>query len=126
MSDKPPNYERVISAIHEGSKISALTQSVAKRHARELNRVNSTFVCPAQTPLGYELSFTYHDMQGLVDPHHDALVITLQIANYKLKPNNGPFFIGHPFSIGQRSISYNLIIGRPLIYQMRAVSSSYY
>lgn len=64
--------------------MSGLNQTAAKRHARELNSINSTTVRPMAISQDYELSFTHHDIQGLVDPHHDALVITLQIANCKL------------------------------------------
>lgn len=52
MLDELQNVERVISAIHGGSKISGLTLSATKRHAREINSVNSTSVRPTSIPLG--------------------------------------------------------------------------
>lgn len=78
---EPPNVERIIGVIHGGSEVSGLIQTATKRHARELNSINSTIVHLVPISQDYELSFTHRDMQWLVDQHNDALVITLQIAN---------------------------------------------
>lgn len=44
------NIKKVIGVIYGGSEIIALTQSAVKRHARELNSVNSTSLRPTSTP----------------------------------------------------------------------------
>lgn len=65
--------------------MSGIIQSYTKRLVCELGDINKAFIQTSRTPLTYELSFSNQNMQGLVDLHHDALLITLQIANCKLK-----------------------------------------
>lgn len=65
--------------------MSEIIQSSAKRHPRELNSVNEAFIRLGRTPVIYELIFSHHYMEGLVDLQHYALVITFQITNCKLR-----------------------------------------
>ncbi|XP_062094064.1 uncharacterized protein LOC133800109 [Humulus lupulus] len=81
---KPPTHERTVNVITGGSEVSGVTHSAAKRHARQTNWVKgessetekNTINLPAQT-----ISFSTTESTRLLNPHHDALVIALYIAN---------------------------------------------
>ncbi|XP_062088680.1 uncharacterized protein LOC133795242 [Humulus lupulus] len=92
---KPPTHERTVNVITGGSEVSGVTHSAAKRHARQTNwvkgesgeREKNTINLPAQT-----ISFSTTESTKLLNPHHDALVIALYIANCLTKRiliNNG-------------------------------------
>ncbi|XP_062074853.1 uncharacterized protein LOC133778849 [Humulus lupulus] len=81
---KPPTHERTVNVITGGSEVSGVTHSAAKRHARQTNWIKgessetekNTINLPAQT-----ISFSTTEYTRLLNPHHDALVIALYIAN---------------------------------------------
>ncbi|XP_060972387.1 uncharacterized protein LOC133038303 [Cannabis sativa] len=81
---RPPVHERTVNIITGGSKVSGVTQSAAKKHARQANwtkgETSRTSSLPEQT-----ISFTTSESTRLLNPHHDALVISLYIANYLTK-----------------------------------------
>ncbi|KAM6588096.1 hypothetical protein CsatA_010701 [Cannabis sativa] len=81
---RPPVHERTVNVITGGSKVSGVTQSAAKKHARQANwtkgETSRTSSLPEQT-----ISFTTSESTRLLNPHHDALVISLYIANYLTK-----------------------------------------
>ena len=65
-----------------GSDICGTSYSAAKRHAKESKAgkearpIRNTKVLPER-----EITFDEDDREGVQDPHHDGLVITLMIAN---------------------------------------------
>ncbi|KAM6583535.1 hypothetical protein CsatB_010537 [Cannabis sativa] len=77
---RPPVHERTVNVITGGSEVSGVTQSAAKKHARQANwtkgETSRTSSLPEQT-----ISFTTSESTRLLNPHHDALVISLYIAN---------------------------------------------
>ncbi|XP_062116629.1 uncharacterized protein LOC133830627 [Humulus lupulus] len=81
---KPPTHEQTVNVITGGSEVSGITHSAAKRHARQTNWIKgessetekNTINLPAQT-----ISFSTTELTRLLNPHHDALVIALYIAN---------------------------------------------
>ncbi|XP_062075032.1 uncharacterized protein LOC133779045 [Humulus lupulus] len=81
---KPPTHEQTVNVITGGSEVSGVTHSAAKRHARQTNWIKgessetekNTINLPAQT-----ISFSTTESTKLLNPHHDALVIALYIAN---------------------------------------------
>ncbi|KAL5545185.1 hypothetical protein UlMin_008969 [Ulmus minor] len=83
---KEPTPERVINVITGGSEISGISYSAARRHARV--SVNPE-TCSSQPPAGEAtdqvISFVDNEATSLINPHHDALVISLLVANCKIK-----------------------------------------
>ncbi|XP_062103334.1 uncharacterized protein LOC133814383 [Humulus lupulus] len=85
---KPPTHEQTVNVITGGSEVSGVTHSAAKRHSRQTNWIKgessgtekNTINLPAQT-----ISFSTTESTRLLNLHHDALVITLYIANYLTK-----------------------------------------
>ncbi|XP_062094074.1 uncharacterized protein LOC133800124 [Humulus lupulus] len=81
---KPPTHERTVNVITGGFEVSGVTHSVAKRHARQTDWVKgepskiekNTINLLAQT-----IRFLTTESAELLNPHHDALVIALYIAN---------------------------------------------
>ncbi|KAL5560386.1 hypothetical protein UlMin_036597 [Ulmus minor] len=83
---KEPTPERVINVITGGSEISGISYSAARRHARVfVNRET----CSSQPPVGdytdQVISFVDNEATTLINLHHDALVISLLVANCKIK-----------------------------------------
>ncbi|KAL5580697.1 hypothetical protein UlMin_013139 [Ulmus minor] len=80
------NAVRVINVITGGSEISGISYSAARRHARV--SVNPE-TCSSQPPAGdytdQVISFVDNEATALINPHHDALVISLLVANCKIK-----------------------------------------
>ncbi|KAL5542741.1 hypothetical protein UlMin_010451 [Ulmus minor] len=81
-----PIPKRVINVITGGSEISGISYSAARRHERV--SVNPE-TCSSQPPAGdytdQVISFIDNEATTLINPHHDALVISLLVANYKIK-----------------------------------------
>ncbi|XP_031258284.1 uncharacterized protein LOC116116330 [Pistacia vera] len=74
---------RVIS---RGSKVNGVSYSAAKRHARVA--ANPQFQhsrLPQQRATNLTIEFVDNEAATLLNPHHDALVVTLQIANIIVK-----------------------------------------
>ncbi|XP_062086938.1 uncharacterized protein LOC133793622 [Humulus lupulus] len=81
---RPPTHERIVNVITGGSKVSGVTHSAAWRHTRQTNWVveesNGTEKTMTNSP-AQTISFSTSESIRLLNPHHDALVIQLYIAN---------------------------------------------
>ncbi|XP_057811605.1 uncharacterized protein LOC131025838 [Salvia miltiorrhiza] len=80
----PPHHERTVNVISGGSKVSGITDSAAKRHARQARSSKSG--APPSGKAGptdptLTISFATSESDKLLHPHHDALVISIYIAN---------------------------------------------
>ncbi|KAL5564706.1 hypothetical protein UlMin_027870 [Ulmus minor] len=83
---KEPTPERVINVITGGSEVSGITYSAARRHARAaVNPENNMSPTPQTGASNLVLSFIDNEDSTLINPHHDALVISLLIANCRIK-----------------------------------------
>ncbi|XP_057781042.1 uncharacterized protein LOC130999491 [Salvia miltiorrhiza] len=80
----PPHHERTVNVIFGGSEVSGITHSAAKRHARQA-RSSKTGALPSgkagPTDPTLTISFATSESDKLLHPHHDALVISIYIAN---------------------------------------------
>ncbi|KAF3603616.1 hypothetical protein F2Q69_00037717 [Brassica cretica] len=81
----PPRQDRVIHVISGGSEISGISHAAAKKstwntkHGLEAAK-------PKRLLLGTdEISFTTKEQEKVLTPHHDALVISLIVANCLVK-----------------------------------------
>ncbi|KAF3493824.1 hypothetical protein DY000_02053521 [Brassica cretica] len=81
----PPRQDRVIHVISGGSEISGISHAAAKKstwnakHGLEAGR-------PKRMLLGTDkISFTAKEQEKVLTPHHDALVISLTVANCLVK-----------------------------------------
>ncbi|KAM6593606.1 hypothetical protein CsatA_001309 [Cannabis sativa] len=78
---EPPQHTRTCNVISGGSEVSGVTYSAAKRHAREIIGTEGR---PKKQPAAYNgqtISFVDDEASDLLNPHHDALVISLFISN---------------------------------------------
>ncbi|XP_062114425.1 uncharacterized protein LOC133825511 [Humulus lupulus] len=85
---RPPTHEWTVNVIIGGSEVSGVTHSAAKRHARQTNWIkgeSSGTKKNAINLLAQTISFSTTESNRLLNPHHDALVIALYIANYLTK-----------------------------------------
>ncbi|XP_056850798.1 uncharacterized protein LOC130500107 [Raphanus sativus] len=81
----PPQQDRVIHIITGGSEISRISSATAKRSTRNA-RNGQEAEGPKRLLLGTdEISFTAREQEKVLAPHHDALVISLTIANCLVK-----------------------------------------
>ncbi|KAG7557008.1 Retrotransposon gag domain [Arabidopsis suecica] len=176
----PPNTwvrdESAYCDIHRVNGHSTKDCSVLKKHLTELRAAIQTavgFQSNEQTP---SISFDNSDTQGLTGPHDDALVITLDVANFEVTRClidigssvdliflstlqrigiSKADIIGPPlvaftsdtcmslgniklpvlaagvpniveFIVFDRPAAYNIILGTPWIYQMKAIPSTYH
>ncbi|XP_048605004.1 uncharacterized protein LOC125582375 [Brassica napus] len=81
----PPRQDQIIHVISGGSEISGISHAAAKKRTR-----NAKHGLEAAKPkcmlLGIdEISFTAKEQENVLTPHHDALVISLTIANCLVK-----------------------------------------
>ncbi|XP_057790832.1 uncharacterized protein LOC131007937 [Salvia miltiorrhiza] len=80
----PPHHERTVTVISGGSEVSGITHSAAKRHAKQA-RSSKTGAPPSgkarPTDPTLTISFATSESDKLLHPHHDALVISIYIAN---------------------------------------------
>ncbi|KAL0645841.1 hypothetical protein Bca4012_044132 [Brassica carinata] len=81
----PPRQDRVIHVISGGSEISGISHAAVKKstwnakHGLEADK-------PKRLLLGMdEISFTTKEQEKVLTPHHDALVISLTVANCLVK-----------------------------------------
>ncbi|XP_056843199.1 uncharacterized protein LOC130495728 [Raphanus sativus] len=80
----PPQQDRVIHVITGGSEVSGISSAAAKKSTR--NARNSQEAEGPKRLLGTdEISFTAREQEKVLTPHHDALVISLTIANCLVK-----------------------------------------
>ncbi|KAL5568104.1 hypothetical protein UlMin_024679 [Ulmus minor] len=81
-----PTPERVVNVITGGSEVSGISYSAARRHARAVvNPETSLSPTPPSGASNLVLSFIDNEDSTMINPHHDALVISLLIANYRIK-----------------------------------------
>ncbi|KAL5577724.1 hypothetical protein UlMin_019423 [Ulmus minor] len=81
-----PIPERVINVITGGSEINGISYSAARRHARvSVNPETCSSQPPASDYTDQVISFVDNEATSLINPHHDALVISLLVANCKIK-----------------------------------------
>ncbi|XP_057789072.1 uncharacterized protein LOC131005932 [Salvia miltiorrhiza] len=80
----PPHHERTVNVISGGSEVSGITHSAAKRHARQA-RSSKSWAPPSgkagPTDPTLTISFATSESDKLLHHHHDALVISIYIAN---------------------------------------------
>ncbi|KAL5546372.1 hypothetical protein UlMin_006059 [Ulmus minor] len=80
------NVVKVVNVITGGSEVSGITYSAARRHARAaVNPENNMSPTPQTGASNLVLSFIDNEDSTLINPHHDALVISLLIANCLIK-----------------------------------------
>ena len=78
--------ERTKNIITGGSEVSNITYSAVRQHARTaVNLETSVSPTPPSTTSNLVLSFIDNEDFILINPHHDALVISLLIANCRIK-----------------------------------------
>uniref|UniRef100_A0A0D3A8S2 Retrotransposon gag domain-containing protein n=1 Tax=Brassica oleracea var. oleracea TaxID=109376 RepID=A0A0D3A8S2_BRAOL len=81
----PPRQDRVIHVISGGSEISGVNHAAAKKSTRNAKHGLET-TKPKLLLLGTdEISFTAKEQEKIRAPHHNALVISLNIANCLVK-----------------------------------------
>ncbi|KAG7578877.1 Retrotransposon gag domain [Arabidopsis thaliana x Arabidopsis arenosa] len=172
----PNTPKKRIDVIMGGSKLCRDSIRSIKRHKKSTSiQTVMGFQSNEQTP---SISFDNSDTQGLTGPHDDALVITLDVANFEVTRcliNTGSSvdliflsilqrmgiskadIIGPPaplvaftsdtsmslgniklpvlavgvpkiveFIVFDRPAAYNIILGTPWIYQMKAIPSTYH
>ncbi|XP_062085288.1 uncharacterized protein LOC133791376 [Humulus lupulus] len=78
---EPPQHTRTCNVISGGSEVSGVTYSAAKRHAREVSGMDGRPKRPPTNYTGQTISFVNDEASDLLNPHHDALVISLFISN---------------------------------------------
>ena len=75
-----PTPERVVNVITGGSEVSGITYSAARQHARvAVNPETNLSPTPPSGASNLVLSFIENEDSTLINPHHDALVISLLI-----------------------------------------------
>ncbi|XP_056857014.1 uncharacterized protein LOC108833887, partial [Raphanus sativus] len=81
----PPQQDRVIHVITGGSEVSGISSAAAKKSTRNA-RNGQEAEGPKRLLLGTdEIIFTAREQEKVLAPHHDALVISLTIANCLVK-----------------------------------------
>ncbi|XP_013719883.1 uncharacterized protein LOC106423651 [Brassica napus] len=81
----PPQQDRVIHVISGGSKISGIRHAAAKKSTWNAKH-GLEAAMPKRQLLGTdEISFTAKEQERVLTPHHDALVISLTVANCLVK-----------------------------------------
>ncbi|KAK0570879.1 hypothetical protein LWI29_007901 [Acer saccharum] len=78
---KPPKQDRVINYIAGGSKVSGVSYSAANRHTRQVSNAEIQPNREHPSKVDETVIFKSTDKSDLFSPHHDALVISLHIAN---------------------------------------------
>ncbi|XP_013690096.1 uncharacterized protein LOC106394021 [Brassica napus] len=81
----PPRQDRVINVISGGSEVSGVSHAAAKKSTRNakhgLEMTQSKLLLLGTD----EISFTVKEQEKILAPHHDALVISLTVANCLVK-----------------------------------------
>ncbi|KAK0570777.1 hypothetical protein LWI29_006363 [Acer saccharum] len=78
---EPPRQDRVINCISGGSEVSGVSYSAAKRHTRQVSNAEIQPNREHPSKVDETVTFRSTDKSDLFSPHHDALVISLHIAN---------------------------------------------
>ncbi|XP_013738775.1 uncharacterized protein LOC106441514 [Brassica napus] len=85
LTTSPPRQDRVIHVISGGSEVSGASHTAAKKSTCNAKHGLET-TQPKRLLLGTEkISFTAKDQRKILAPHHDALVISLTVANCLVK-----------------------------------------
>ncbi|XP_062104496.1 uncharacterized protein LOC133815702 [Humulus lupulus] len=82
--DRPPT-KKVVNCITGGSEVSGITYSAAKRHARSTTSGEVLHSTNTNIDPNLVISFTSTEATDLLNPHHDALVISINVANCLVK-----------------------------------------
>ncbi|XP_031254277.1 uncharacterized protein LOC116112257 [Pistacia vera] len=83
---KAPPTDRMCSVISGTSEVSGVTYSAAKCHAKSIaNQVYHLTQQSLQKPTNLTIEFVEDEATSLHNPHHNALIITFQIANIIVK-----------------------------------------
>ncbi|XP_048613421.1 uncharacterized protein LOC125587247 [Brassica napus] len=81
----PPRHDRVIHVISGGLEISGISHTAAKKSTWNAKH-DLEAAEPKRLLLGTdEISFTAKEQEKVLTPHHDALVISLTVANCLVK-----------------------------------------
>ncbi|XP_013594495.1 PREDICTED: uncharacterized protein LOC106302555 [Brassica oleracea var. oleracea] len=81
----PPRQDRVIHVISGGSEVSRVSHATAKKSTRNAKHGLET-TQPKRLLLGTdEISFAAKEQEKILALHHDALVISLTVANFLVK-----------------------------------------
>ncbi|KAF3563536.1 hypothetical protein DY000_02015649 [Brassica cretica] len=84
-SVSPPRHDRVIHVILVGLEISGISHAAAKKSTWNAKH-GVEAAKPKRLLLGtYKISFTAKEHRKVLTPHHDALVISLTVANCLVK-----------------------------------------
>ncbi|XP_038693839.1 uncharacterized protein LOC119991567 [Tripterygium wilfordii] len=81
----PPPVTATYCVISGGSEISGLSHTSAKKHEKEAANPAAKLARSVGTFTNQVMAFTDDEATQLLHPHHDALVLTLQVANINLK-----------------------------------------
>ncbi|KAL5836642.1 hypothetical protein ACOSQ3_013811 [Xanthoceras sorbifolium] len=82
---EPPKHERTVNVISGGSKVNGVTYSEAKRHSQQAGRTEVRQTRTTYPTYNYPNSFSSDKYTDLLNPQHDALVISLTVANCLIK-----------------------------------------
>ena len=81
-----PTPERIVNVITGGTEVSGITYSAARWHARAVvNLETNSSPPPSYMATNQVITFVDNENSTLINPHHDALVISLLIANCRIK-----------------------------------------
>lgn len=78
---KPHTHERKINVIIRGSEVSKITHLATKRHTQQTAKAQGQTNGVAEHQPTQIIIFSTFESTKLFNPHHDALVIALYIAN---------------------------------------------
>ncbi|KAF3566430.1 hypothetical protein DY000_02015476 [Brassica cretica] len=81
----PPRQDRLIHVISGGSEISGVSHAAAKKRSRNAKLGLETSKSNRLLLGSDEISFTAKEQEKVLAPHHDALVVSLTIANCLVK-----------------------------------------
>ncbi|XP_038701920.1 uncharacterized protein LOC119998656 [Tripterygium wilfordii] len=81
----PPPVTQTYCVISGGSEISGLSHTSAKKHEKEAANPAARMARSFGTFTNQVMVFADDEATQLLHPHHDALVLTLQVANINLK-----------------------------------------
>ncbi|KAF2574545.1 hypothetical protein F2Q70_00003578 [Brassica cretica] len=81
----PPRQDRLIHVISGGSEISGVSHVAAKKRSRNAKLGLETSKSNRLLLGSDEISFTAKEQEKVLAPHHDALVVSLTIANCLVK-----------------------------------------
>ncbi|KAL5808662.1 hypothetical protein ACOSQ3_029353 [Xanthoceras sorbifolium] len=85
LKKEPPKHERTVNVISGGSEVNGVTYLEAKRHSWQAGRTEVRQTHTADPTSNYSISFSSDEHTDLLHPHHDALVISLTVANCLIK-----------------------------------------